>query len=65
MIIDNADAQVQYSPGWQANGSPNEYKRTTSNTETQGASFTLKFVGMFVNVQELMIDIDFHLQGPP
>lgn len=50
VIIDNADAQVQYSPGWQANGSPNEYKRTTSNTETQGASFTLKFVGTSVAV---------------
>lgn len=45
LIIDNADAQVLYSPGWKANGSPNEYKHTTSNTETQGAFFTFSFVG--------------------
>ncbi|KAL4265541.1 hypothetical protein AB1N83_004072 [Pleurotus pulmonarius] len=50
VIIDNADAQIQYSPGWRANGSPNEYKRTTSNTETRGASFTFKFVGSSVAV---------------
>ncbi|KDQ23755.1 hypothetical protein PLEOSDRAFT_1114115 [Pleurotus ostreatus PC15] len=50
VIIDNADAQIQYSPGWRASGSPNEYKRTTSNTETRGASFTFKFVGTSVAV---------------
>ncbi|KAL4265538.1 hypothetical protein AB1N83_004077 [Pleurotus pulmonarius] len=50
LIIDNTDSQIQYSLGWQANGSPNEYKRTTSNTQTQGASFTFTFVGTSVTV---------------
>lgn len=45
VIIDNADTQIQYSSSWEANGSPNEYKRTTSNTAIKGESFTLKFVG--------------------
>lgn len=50
VIIDDRDPQIQYSPGWQANGSPNEYQRTTTNTARQGASFTLNFVGTSVAV---------------
>ncbi|KAF7421158.1 hypothetical protein PC9H_011678 [Pleurotus ostreatus] len=59
LIIDNADTQVHYSPGWKANGSPNEYKHTTSNTETQGASFTFNFVGTSVAVYGTLNDITF------
>ncbi|KAF7421159.1 hypothetical protein PC9H_011679 [Pleurotus ostreatus] len=50
VIIDNADTQIQYSSSWQVNGSPNEYKGTTSNTARKGESFTIKFVGTSVAV---------------
>ncbi|KAG9217675.1 hypothetical protein CCMSSC00406_0003636 [Pleurotus cornucopiae] len=50
LIVDDADTQIQYSPGWRPTGSPNEYKRTTSFTSTQGASFTLNFTGTSVTV---------------
>ncbi|KAF9502067.1 hypothetical protein BDN71DRAFT_1500218 [Pleurotus eryngii] len=50
LIVDDGDTQIQYSPGWRPTGSPNEYKRTTSLTSTQGASFTLNFTGTSVTV---------------
>ncbi|KAG9217673.1 hypothetical protein CCMSSC00406_0003638 [Pleurotus cornucopiae] len=55
LIIDNADAQIQYSPSWEANGSPNEYKHTTSNTAIKGESFTFKFVGTSVAVYGTLV----------
>ncbi|KAL4265537.1 hypothetical protein AB1N83_004076 [Pleurotus pulmonarius] len=47
------------SPAISANGGPNEYKHTTSNTETQGASFTFNFVGTSVTVYGTLNDITF------
>ncbi|KAL4265535.1 hypothetical protein AB1N83_004078 [Pleurotus pulmonarius] len=50
VIIDDTDTQIQYSPGWQQGGSTNEYKGTTTNAETKGAFFELKFIGTSITV---------------
>ncbi|KAF4588584.1 hypothetical protein EYR40_010137 [Pleurotus pulmonarius] len=50
VIVDNADTQITYSPGWKEDGSPNEYKRTTTNAVMEGASFSLNFTGTSITV---------------
>ncbi|KAL4265536.1 hypothetical protein AB1N83_004079 [Pleurotus pulmonarius] len=50
VIVDNADTQITYSPGWKEDGSPNEYKRTTTNAVIEGASFSLNFTGTSITV---------------
>lgn len=49
VIVDNADTQITYSPGWKEGGSPNEYKRTTTNAVIEGASFSFNFTGKPIN----------------
>lgn len=44
-LVDDADARVRYSAGWEQMGGGNEYNQTTHYTFTAGASFTFSFVG--------------------
>ncbi|KAF7421023.1 hypothetical protein PC9H_011542 [Pleurotus ostreatus] len=49
-LVDDADARVRYSAGWEQMGGDNEYNQTTHYTFTAGASFTFSFVGTSVSV---------------
>ncbi len=46
-LIDNADDAVSYSGGWniKCNGSSNDWYRSTSETQEEGASFTVPITG--------------------
>lgn len=46
-LIDNADDAVSYAGGWntKCNGSSNDWYRSTSETEEEGASFTFPVTG--------------------
>lgn len=59
-LVDDADARVRYSAGWEQMGGGNEYNQTTHYTFTAGASFTFTFVGEIDSTLQLgrVLNID-------
>ncbi|KAL4260962.1 hypothetical protein AB1N83_006206 [Pleurotus pulmonarius] len=63
-LVDDADARVRYSAGWQQMGGGNEYNQTTHFTFTAGASFTFTFVGTSVSVFGTIDNLDSEGRSP-
>ncbi|KAJ8690521.1 hypothetical protein PTI98_011945 [Pleurotus ostreatus] len=63
-LVDDADARVRYSAGWEQMGGDNEYNQTTHYTFTAGASFTFSFVGTSVSVFGTIDNLDSEGRSP-
>lgn len=50
LVLDDRDAAVQYSTGWGEAGVPEEFRGTTSYTETVGATARVTFTGRGITV---------------
>ncbi|PPR06925.1 LOW QUALITY PROTEIN: hypothetical protein CVT26_004112 [Gymnopilus dilepis] len=48
--VDDQDASVQYSPGWEKGGIPPEYDNTTSRADVPGLTAALNFTGTAIKV---------------
>ena len=70
-LVDNMDASVSYDGAWArkaANGSANDWYRTTSTSSTAGASFTVPFEGTgidLIGANDGTATVDVTVDGQP
>jgi hypothetical protein len=50
VIVDDHDAQVQYSGEWISAGTSTEYNSTTSTSQTRGDTAKFEFVGAWTKL---------------